>query len=143
MLSITISKGNLLITDRLINNVYLRHLYSIHSNVDETRPLSVCGRCVMCIFRFDKRATPRNAVNDRGIFRCICLDISDSGAWYCSVKFLLSSPFERSYSQAVLFIVDIVCRLHNSSVCLEERVSHIEKGGSGTCGEDRCAEKRH
>lgn len=77
-------------------------------------------------FRFDKSATPRNAVNDRSIFRCICLDISDSEArWYCSVKFLLSSPFECSYSEAVLFIVDIVCRLHNSSVCLERHVSHI------------------
>lgn len=62
--------------------------------------------------------------------------------------FLVSSPFERSYSYSpVLFIADTVCRvcrLHNFSVCQEEDVSPMgETSESHACGKDRCERKRH
>jgi len=92
------------------------------------------GKRVRCIFRFDKSAISRNAVDDRRVFFAASASaFSDTPRTrHCSVKFLLSSPFERSYSRcAVLFIADIVCRLHNSSVYAEERVPRIEKRKSG------------
>lgn len=104
---------------RLVNSV--PHFYSISRNVDKVCLSSVCVCVRTCTRNVPKAISStikaqrqENAVNDRGIFRCICFDISDSDSWgIVRSNFFLAFQFVCSHLRATLVIADIV-RLYNS-----------------------------